>query len=89
VNIDFLKYLPTTFTSSGIGAMTPGTYTVGVYYKKTGTTDWKAFTNGNYQNFATITVVGDDQNPLETIRSNYHGSIYFSSESNISILSLT
>ena len=65
VNIDFLKYLPTTFTSSGIGAMTPGTYTVGVYYKKTGTTDWKAFTNGNYQNFTTITVVGDDQNPLK------------------------
>jgi hypothetical protein len=45
--------------------MTPGTYTVGVYYKKTGTTDWKAFTNGNYQNFTTITVVGDDQNPLK------------------------
>lgn len=65
VSIDFLKYLPTTFTTTGMSSLTPGNYTVGIYHKKTGETNWTAFAEGSFQNFASLVVEGNDQNPLK------------------------
>jgi hypothetical protein len=65
ISLEFLKYLPTTFSSTGMSSLTPGSYTIGMYYRKTGTTQWTAFSNGNYTNFVSFTVAGNDQNPLK------------------------
>lgn len=56
---------PIEFTTNNITALTPGVYTIGVYYKPTGTQQWIAFANGNYQNFISIEVKGNDTNPLK------------------------
>ncbi|MDP2175413.1 MAG: thiol protease/hemagglutinin PrtT [Bacteroidota bacterium] len=65
ISLEFQKYLTSTFSTTGMSSLTPGTYTVGMYYRKTGTTQWTAFANGNYTNFVTFTVEGNDQNPLK------------------------
>jgi hypothetical protein len=56
---------PIEFTTSSMSALVPGTYTVGLYYRPTGTQQWVAFANGSYQNFVTVTVKGNDTNPLK------------------------
>lgn len=56
---------PLVFTTASISALTPGTYTIGIYYKATGATQWSAFANGSYQNFVTIQVKGNDVNTLK------------------------
>ncbi len=56
---------PLTFTSAGINAMTPGTYTVGIYYKPTGGSQWYAVGNGSYQNFVTLEVNDNSTNDLK------------------------
>lgn len=56
---------PIVFSSAGITALTPGTYTVGLYFKATGASQWTAFANGSYQNFKSIQVKGNDTNPLK------------------------
>ncbi len=56
---------PLVFTTSSISALTPGTYTIGIYYKATGATQWSAFANGNYQNFITVQVEGNSTNNLK------------------------
>lgn len=55
---------PLEFTSSGISSMTPGTYSVGVYYKPTGATQWYPLSDGAYQNFVSIQVQGNSTNTL-------------------------
>jgi hypothetical protein len=65
ISLEFLKFLPSTFSTTGMSSLTPGTYTVGMYYRKTGTTQWTAFANGNFTNFVTFTVEGNDLNPLK------------------------
>lgn len=56
---------PLVFSTTGLTALTPGTYKIGVYYKPTGTTKWVAVANGSYNNFITVTVEGSDVNPLK------------------------
>jgi len=56
---------PLVFSTNSISALTPGDYTIGVYYKPTGAQQWIAFANGSYQNFISIEVKGNDSNPLK------------------------
>lgn len=56
---------PVVFSTSAISALTPGTYTIGVYYKQTGASQWTAFGNGAYQNFISVVVKGNDVNDLK------------------------
>ncbi len=66
-SLNFNSYFtnPIVFTTSNISALTPGNYTIGVYYKPTGTQQWIAFANGSYQNFKSVEVKGNDTNPLK------------------------
>ncbi|MDZ4667203.1 MAG: C10 family peptidase [bacterium] len=66
-NLTFNSYYsnPLVFTTSGIAALTPGNYTIGMYYKPTGASQWVAMGNGSYQNFKAIEVKGNDTNPLK------------------------
>jgi hypothetical protein len=66
-SLNFNSYFnnPIVFSTNNISALTPGNYTIGVYYKPTGTQQWIAFANGNYQNFKSIEVKGNDANPLK------------------------
>jgi hypothetical protein len=45
--------------------MTPGTYTVGIYYKPTGGSQWYAVGNGSYQNFVELVVNDNSTNDLK------------------------
>lgn len=65
--LNFNSYFtnPIVFTTNNISALTPGNYTIGVYYKPTGTQQWIAFANGSYQNFKSVEVKGNDANPLK------------------------
>ena len=45
------------FSTPGIFGMLPGTYTVGIYYRPTGENWFLVENNGNYSNFAPITVI--------------------------------
>lgn len=56
---------PIVFSTNNISALTPGNYTIGVYYKPIGTQQWISFANGSYQNFKSIEVKGNDTNPLK------------------------
>lgn len=56
---------PIVFSTNSISSLTPGNYTIGVYYKPTGTQQWVAFASGSYQNFKDIEVKGNDVNPLK------------------------
>ena len=66
-NLNFNSYFvnPIVFSTSSISALTPGDYTIGLYYKPTGAQQWIAFANGNYQNFKSVKVKGNDSNPLK------------------------
>jgi hypothetical protein len=65
--LNFNSYFtnPIVFTTNNISALTPGNYTIGVYYKPTGTQQWIAFANGSYQNFKSVEVKGNEENPLK------------------------
>lgn len=56
---------PLVFTTSSISALTPGNYSIGIYYKRTSATQWSAFSNGSYQNFIPIQVEGNSLNSLK------------------------
>ncbi len=66
-SLNFNSYYvnPLTFSSAGINSMTPGTYTVGIYYKPSGGTQWYAVGSGNYQNFVSLVVKDNSTNPLK------------------------
>jgi hypothetical protein len=53
------------FSTAGISSLTPGAYTLGIYFKATGTTQWVAFSNGAYQNFLPFTIAGNNTNTLK------------------------
>ena len=67
MTLDFNKHYtnPLVFSTTGLAALTPGDNTIGVYYKKTGTTEWVAFADGAYKNFLNVTVEGNNTNPLK------------------------
>lgn len=67
ISLPFNSYFtnPLMFSTTGISEMTPGSYTIGVYYKPSGSTQWTAFGNGSYQNFASIQVNGNQANPMK------------------------
>lgn len=67
VSLNFNSYFtnPIVFTTTSISALTPGNYNIGIYYKPTGTSNWVAFANGSYQNFAQFTVQGNNSNTLK------------------------
>ena len=44
-----------TFTTTGLLTMTPGTYSIGVYYRPTGG-NWYLVQNGDYSNYVQVTV---------------------------------
>ncbi len=56
---------PLVFSTTSIAALTPGTYTIGAYYKPTGAAQWTTFSNGSYQNFISVVVDGNTTNPLK------------------------
>lgn len=56
---------PLVFSTTGLAALTPGDYKIGLYYKPTGTTKWVAVANGAYSNFIPIKVEGSNVNPLK------------------------
>lgn len=66
MSLDYNKYYvnPLVFTTTGIGALTPGDYYIGIYHKKTGASQWTAMGAGNYQNFVSFTVEGNQTNDL-------------------------
>lgn len=67
MTLDYNKHYtsPLVFSTSSISALTPGEYKIGVYYKTSSATQWTAFANGNYQNFITVNVQGNNTNPLK------------------------
>lgn len=66
-SLEFNKYFinPLVFNTTGLNSMTPGTYTIGVYYKPTGATQWTPLSDGAYSNFVTIVVNGNNDNDLK------------------------
>lgn len=56
---------PLVFSSSGMSSLTPGTYKVGIYYKKTGASNWTSLSDGNYENFITFEVAGNTTNTMK------------------------
>lgn len=66
-SLDFNSYYinPLVFSNSGLSSLTPGTYKIGIYYRPDATAPWTAFANGNYQNFITVEVEGNNTNPLK------------------------
>lgn len=56
---------PLVFTTSSLPALTPGNYSIGILYKAEGATQWTAFAKGNYQNFISIEVQGNNTNTLK------------------------
>lgn len=70
-NLNFNNYYtnPLVFTTNSIPELTPGDYTIGIYYKPTGSTQWTAFAKGNYQNFIPIKVQGNNTNSLKLYAS--------------------
>jgi hypothetical protein len=56
---------PLVFSTTGLAELTPGQYTIGVYYKPTGGSNWVAFADGNYNNFVTVDVEGNNTNKLK------------------------
>ncbi len=65
-SLEFNKHYtnPLVFSTSGISAMTPGTYTIGIYYKPTGATQWYPVSDGAYSNFVSVVVNGNNDNTL-------------------------
>lgn len=65
--LDFNKHYvnPLVFSSTGISSMTPGNYTVGIYYKPTGATQWYPVSDGAYTNFISLVVNGNTTNDLK------------------------
>lgn len=66
-SLEFNKHYtnPLVFSTTGLSELTPGDYTLGIYYKPTGGTKWIAFADGNFKNFITVTVEGNNTNPLK------------------------
>jgi hypothetical protein len=67
LNLSFNSYYvnPLVFSTTGLSELTPGTYTIGVYYKPTGGSNWVAFADGNYKNFISVNVEGNNTNTLK------------------------
>lgn len=66
MSLDYNKHYTNSlvFSTGSISALTPGEYKIGVYYKTSNATQWTALANGNYQNFITVDVQGNNTNPL-------------------------
>lgn len=66
-NLNYNSYFsnPVVFTTTAIAALTPGYYTIGIYYKPTGASLWTAFSDGSYQNFTSIEVQGNNVNTMK------------------------
>lgn len=65
--LEFNKYYtnPLVFSTASISALTPGTYKIGLYYKASSASTWTAFADGNYQNFVSVDVEGNNTNTLK------------------------
>jgi len=58
-------YQTFSFSTQGISVLTPGTYSVSLFSKKTGTNQWDAIGNGQYSNVANLTIIGNTNATLK------------------------